>query len=224
MQSPRVLMGVLVLALACSCAEQPGGRPEAAFAPPSATTSTPIAPVTPTSTTVPSPVGELASASSARWDNLQRAHDPRRLPVRLLIDSLGVDSPISARGIDADGALELPSDNSTVAWFSGGAVPGDAGATLLAAHVDHDGLEGVFFHLRDLAPATTIRVALADGTTQTFVVDGAPTNVRKSALPGEQIFRTTGPSTLVLVTCGGTFDRTARSYEDNTIVTAHAAS
>ncbi len=94
----------------------------------------------------------------------------------------------------------------------------------MAAHVDHDGRAGVFYDLRGLEVGDEISVVAADGSMQSFVVDSLPTNVKKSALPAEQIFRTDGPATLVLVTCGGRFDRVARSYEENTIVTARLAS
>jgi hypothetical protein len=36
----------------------------------------------------------------------------------------------------------------------------------------------------------------------------------------DRIFARDGAPQLVLITCGGTFDRTIRSYEDNVVVTA----
>ena len=44
----------------------------------------------------------------------------------------------------------------------------------------------------------------------------------KAALPAD-LFATDGPPRLVLVTCGGRFDRTTRHYTDNVIVYAERA-
>jgi hypothetical protein len=39
-------------------------------------------------------------------------------------------------------------------------------------------------------------------------------------LPIEQLFVPDGPPGLVLITCGGSFDRGVRSYQDNIVVRA----
>jgi sortase (surface protein transpeptidase) len=222
----RCVLAVVVVGIAGSCGTQPNDRAAAvpvATTTTSAPTSVPTPPSTAAAGTTPVEIAGLAKASSARWDNLKPAHDPSLMPARLVIASMGIDAPIAAVGIDQDGALDLPADNSTVAWFADGSQPGGEGAALLAAHVDQNGRQGVFFRLRDLEPGTEIRVEAADATVRTFVVEGPPINVKKSALPVDQVFRTDGPSTLVLVTCGGRFDRVNRSYEDNTIVIARRA-
>ena len=221
--------GVLAVVLLSSC----WGRSSDTTTDPAGSTSgsatnvvtgpTPTSSPTSASPPAQASVDALPSARSERWDNLSRTIDPRRAPARIVIVALGVDAPVAPMGVAPDGALDLPEDNATVAWFADGAEPGAAGAALLAAHVDHDGRRGVFFGLRDLGAGAEIVVTSADGAVQTFVVDGPPSNVQKSALPRDQIFRTDGPPALVLVTCGGRFDRVTRSYEDNTIVTARPA-
>jgi hypothetical protein len=42
----------------------------------------------------------------------------------------------------------------------------------------------------------------------------------RDALPYDQLFSHDGPPRLVLITCGGVFDRASRSYSDNLVVTA----
>jgi hypothetical protein len=143
------------------------------------------------------------------------------LPVALRIPALGVDAPIVAAGTAGDdGGLDLPDDTTSVAWFRDGARPGASGSAVLAAHVDHDGAEGVFFSLADLAPGSPVEVVFADGSTQAFATTGDPVSRPKASLPIDEVFRRGGAPVLTLVTCGGRFDRAARSYEDNTIVTA----
>jgi hypothetical protein len=47
--------------------------------------------------------------------------------------------------------------------------------------------------------------------------------VDKDELPAEELFRTGGPPTLTLITCGGAFDRSIRHYRDNIILRARPA-
>jgi len=42
----------------------------------------------------------------------------------------------------------------------------------------------------------------------------------KADLAAAQVFRRDGDHALVLVTCGGAFDRTTRTYAENVVVTA----
>jgi hypothetical protein len=53
----------------------------------------------------------------------------------------------------------------------------------------------------------------------TFVVTGKE-QTAKTALPTEKIWNGASAPVLRLITCGGTFDRAARSYLDNVIVYA----
>jgi hypothetical protein len=59
----------------------------------------------------------------------------------------------------------------------------------------------------------------ADGSRRTYRIV-SNRRVPKPALRGQDLFRTTGPGRLALVTCGGGFDRARRSYLDNVIALA----
>lgn len=48
--------------------------------------------------------------------------------------------------------------------------------------------------------------------------------ISKAEVPLDRVFTLDGDPHLVLVTCGGAFDREARSYTDNYIVTAEKVS
>ena len=67
--------------------------------------------------------------------------------------------------------------------------------------------------------------ACSTGPTSEANADPTTTNassVDKDAFPSERVYApTTGPS-LRLITCGGRFDRSVRSYEDNVVVYASA--
>lgn len=142
-----------------------------------------------------------------------------RRPVRLRIDALDVDAPIEAFGRDDDGQLDVPADAATVAWYREGSVPGAAGSSVLAAHVDHDGRRGVFFDLDALRPGDVVRVDFDDGRASTFDVVRRR-RYAKEHLPVRRLFTRNGDAVLTLITCGGQFDASTRRYDANTVVQA----
>ena len=184
-------------ATAASIATTPTSPMIAAGAPsvPSATTST-----------IPLADGSLA----ARRDDLPA-------PVRLRVPAIGVDASVVAVGLTADGAeMDVP-EIDKVGWYRFGSKPAEAGTTLMAGHVDGEGRPGVFWSLRNLKRDAVIDVDAGTETKQYRVT--SVTKVPKTKLPAE-VFRRDGQPALVLVTCGGKFDKGAGHYEDNVVVTA----
>ena len=72
--------------------------------------------------------------------------------------------------------------------------------------------------IRDrLRAGAAIYVGLANGHTATFRVRRVVL-YPKDAFPDELIYTKVGPPELTLVTCGGQFDFSTRSYESNVVV------
>jgi sortase (surface protein transpeptidase) len=140
-------------------------------------------------------------------------------PVHIRISAIGVDSALIALGLAADGTLQVPVDGSVAGWFTGSPTPGERGPAVIAAHVDWNHAPGVFFHLRDLEPGAEVAVDRADGTTARFEVLEVE-QYPKDAFPTERVYGDIDHAGLRLITCGGSFDRTARSYRDNVVVYA----
>ena len=140
-------------------------------------------------------------------------------PVRLTIDDIGVDeAPVAGVGVLPDGRFEVP-DARVVGWYRFGPGPLDAGTSVLAAHLNYDGVNGVFRRLADVDVGAEVVVALADGDAARYRV----TEVRlidKNLLPPDEIWKRQGPRRLVLITCGGRYDASRRSYDDNVVVFA----
>lgn len=140
-------------------------------------------------------------------------------PRRVTIERLGIDSSLVGLGVGADGTLDVPSDFDTAGWHRGGTAPGDIGPAVLVGHVDsHEGA-AVFYRLRELAPGDRVHVQRVDGSTVVFEVYGQE-SVPKDAFPTERVYGPTDGAELRLLTCGGTFDEEARSYDDNVVVYA----
>lgn len=151
-------------------------------------------------------------------------------PMTISVPAIGVESaPIVPVGLEPDGEMEIPEDVEVLGWYEPsasfpdfpGVVPGaPTGTAVLSGHVDSRTQgRGVFYDLRLLDVGDEIEVSHADGTVTRFVVTGR-TSYDKDEIPLGEIFVWDGPSRLALITCGGEFDRTARSYTDNIVVLA----
>jgi hypothetical protein len=140
-------------------------------------------------------------------------------PVGLRIDALGVDAPVIPVGLEPDGGMEIPEDVQDIGWYSPGVRPGEKGSAVLSGHVDsYQQGPGAFFELRRLAVDDLVTLTHEDGTERTWRVV-AREQYGKDQLPIDQLFVWGGDrEQLVLITCGGEFDRTARSYADNIVV------
>ena len=141
-----------------------------------------------------------------------------RVPVHLRVAAIGVDQAVTAVGVAADGQLDVPDDAASVSWYRFGSGPTEPGSTVLAGHVDYGGRQGVFWRLDEVAVGQRIEVTSAAGV-DAFVVTSTR-RYAKTALPVDDLFGRQGTSRLILITCGGSFDRSVSSYRDNVVVTA----
>lgn len=140
-------------------------------------------------------------------------------PVGLSIPSIGVQSEVIPVGLEPNGEMEVP-PASQAGWYLYGPRAGEAdGTAVIAAHVDFGGERGVFFELRRLEVGSEVTVTDRAGASHRYRVTER-FQVDKDELPIEQLFVADGPPGLVLITCGGSFDRGVRSYEDNIVVRA----
>ena len=141
-------------------------------------------------------------------------------PVAVSIPALSVAGPLEELVADpATGELAAPHDPARAGWYAAGVVPGDQGPAVIGGHVDSRNGPGVFFRLRTLRPGDLVDVTRSDGRTVRFSVI-AVALYPKDRFPTEAVYGPTSGPELRLVTCGGTFDRSARSYDDNVVVDA----
>ena len=147
------------------------------------------------------------------------AQGPR--PVRITIEDLAITAPINPVGIVADTReMEVPNRHDLVGWYQYSPLPGaDEGSSVLAAHVDYNGRAGVFHELGTVEPGAVIVVDFEDGSSRVFEVTSGR-QYDKDRLPVDTIFAKSGDPILTLITCGGAFDSTSRSYEDNVVIYA----
>jgi hypothetical protein len=145
------------------------------------------------------------------------------LPLQLRIGSIAVDAPVVPVGLEPNGAMEIPEDVREIGWYDPdglGVRPGTTGTAVFASHVDSRSQgRGVLFELRQMRIGDTFEIDLEDGTTQTWRITEVA-QIPKASMPLTDIFTWAGPSRVVIITCGGEFDRARRSYVDNIVVYA----
>ncbi|MBC3763296.1 class F sortase [Quadrisphaera sp. RL12-1S] len=145
-------------------------------------------------------------------------------PVRVRVPSLGVDAPVDPVGAGEDGSVVVPEDGARTGWWAPGAAPGDAdGSVVLVGHVDTPAGPGALFRLREARAGQDVVVTDASGADHRYRV-GATAQVAKADLPSAELFTGTGAPRLVLISCGGEFDRASHRYADNVVVVADRVS
>jgi hypothetical protein len=146
-------------------------------------------------------------------------------PVSLEIPAIEVHSSLLRLRLNPDGTVEVPPlDSPDAGWYENSPTPGERGPAVILGHVDSARTgPGVFFDLRAVLPGDGITVGRADGTSASFRVDRVA-EYPKTAFPTAAVYGDIDHAGLRLITCGGAFDRSARSYEDNIVVYASAVS
>ncbi len=140
-------------------------------------------------------------------------------PVAVSIPSVGVDSsPIDGVGVEPNGELEVP-EADRVGWYEYGPAPGQAGSSVLAAHIAYNGENGAFRYLSDADVGDRVEVEFSDGSTQAYeIIEMAQYD--KDELPFDRVFARDGEPVITLITCGGDFQPSVDSYEDNVVAYA----
>ena len=154
---------------------------------------------------------------------------------RLRIPSIGVDAPIAARTVAANGDSPMPLGPSDVAWydfgpFAGlGGTPGGGQNAVFSGHVDYVARvpwagtryagPAVFARLGEVKVGDTIEVA-RNGQTLTYTVAWTLKVDADRAKWGEYWNASVLVDSITLYTCAGDFDTSSISYSDRVIVRA----
>jgi LPXTG-site transpeptidase (sortase) family protein len=150
-------------------------------------------------------------------------HVKHHPPQRIQIPALGVDASVRSVGMADQVTMEIPDDIREVGWFRYSALPSaDLGTLVLVGHRDGTSdPHGVFRNLGELKPNVVIVVAdTAQQRRRYRVVDVSLVDKASFATLAPSIFVDDGDHRLVLLTCGGAYDRSRGGYQANVVVTA----
>lgn len=165
------------------------------------------------------PAGSSAETTSAAPAEV--AALGRSTPAKVRVPKIGAESSLVALGLNKDQTIQVPpvSQPMQAGWYDGAPTPGEKGPAIVLGHVDGAGKPGIFYKLREVAVGDEVLVDREDGKTVRFVVHETQ-QVAKKDFPTERVYGDTERPELRLITCGGIFDKGARSYQDNIIVYA----
>ena len=174
----------------------------------------------------PGPAAVTAAPGTPQPDGLvaegfrsSRTYEAVAPPVRIRIPSMNVDSRLIGLGLQKDGSVEVPEAVDVAGWYDGGARPGQDGPAVILGHVDSENAPGIFFDLVNVKKGALVRIDRADGTSVRFRINHVE-KVPKTRFPTDLVYAPSLDPTLRLVTCGGSFDHSRRSYRDNVIAFA----
>jgi sortase (surface protein transpeptidase) len=162
------------------------------------------------------------STTDNRWEPARAAASPSASPrpERLKIASIGVDTSLEDLTLDANGTLHAPIDYQRAGWYAQGTSPGDVGPAVIAGHVDSKTGPAVFFHLPELRKGAIVEVTRGGAQVKFRVL--AVKKYPKAEFPTDEVYGPTPNAQLRLITCGGAFDHSRKSYVDNVVVYAVA--
>ncbi len=166
---------------------------------------------------IPLRFSEAVSINDDLVDDRRDGVGPR--PARVLLGPIGLDAEVFPIGLDRNNALAVPRRADIAGWWSGGAVPGESGPTVIVGHFDSKVAAGVFERLPATKVGQSMVVVQSDGSKYLYRVSEVE-KLKKSVFPTNKVYGATAESTLRLITCGGAFDRSTGHYVDNLIVYA----
>ncbi|MDA8384754.1 MAG: class F sortase [Actinomycetota bacterium] len=144
------------------------------------------------------------------------------IPVSVSIPSVGIGTVKVTPEGDPGGVLGVPAIQNGWGWWYGGAEPGTGkGTILMDGHVDWYGYgNGPAHQIWYVKPGTLATVYGPNGEARTYVAVSLQTYLKTSlSSVAGNLFSQQGPERLVIVTCGGSFDYGAGSWNSNVIAT-----
>jgi sortase (surface protein transpeptidase) len=129
-------------------------------------------------------------------------------PVRLIIPSIDLSSPIVPVGVNSKGEMAVPSGSTNnIGWYKGGPMPGSPGSAVLDAHV--------FAALKDLRYVKVgdpVYVLTKGGTRLRFIVKES-TVFTLSEITSDILFGRSGGRWLNIITCAGAYIPSLGTYD-----------
>ncbi|MDB4978458.1 MAG: peptidase sortase [Candidatus Peribacteria bacterium] len=168
----------------------------------------------------PQPVsvsGSTAGISPGMAQTFQSSDIQAGFPIRLRIRNIHVDAAVEQVGTNENQEMQTPTEWNNVGWYAPGPRPGQQGTAVMAGHLDSKTGKAVFWDLQKLKPGDTVDVVDSAGHTLTFTVKHKETYTDTTA-PMQKIFGQTDGIHLNLITCGGTWNKTAGRYEEKLVV------
>jgi LPXTG-site transpeptidase (sortase) family protein len=141
-------------------------------------------------------------------------------PKYINLPSIQAGGFIQKMGIDQNMQIAAPSNVNLAGWYVNSAIPGQAGLSIIDGHVDGLASPGIFKRLSQLKADDQFVIELGNGTKLNYSVMSVALVANDKAVGTLFSQEPEVHSQLNLITCGGTFNRTSKNYEQRVIVAA----
>lgn len=142
-------------------------------------------------------------------------------PKKIIIPSVGIDGFVQKVGVDQNNQIAVPNNVHMAGWFIDSVRPGEKGLSIIDAHLDgRINAEALFSTLPSVKQNDAITVEFGDGSQKVFIVSEmheVGLNEASSVLFSQN---PTATNQLNLITCVGTYDKAANTYDKRFIVYA----
>lgn len=139
-------------------------------------------------------------------------------PKYITLPTIKAEGFVEKVGVDQNTQIAVPTNINLAGWYTEALAPGQAGLSIIDGHLDGYKHDGIFKNLEKLKTDQTYVIERGDGKRLTYkvkTVTSVPTDQAATKL------FTHDPaikSQLNLITCGGTFNKDKKQYENRVIV------
>jgi sortase A len=139
-------------------------------------------------------------------------------PINLKIPKINVNANVESVGMDTQDEMGVPANSANAAWFNQGPRPGEKGTAVIDGHYGwKNGIPAVFDNLSKLKKGDKIYIEDEKVGVITFIVRETRTYKENENAAG--VFSSTdGKAHLNLITCGGTWNKSEKSYSNRYVV------
>jgi sortase (surface protein transpeptidase) len=142
----------------------------------------------------------------------------RTIPITLQIPKINVKADVESVAMDKEGKMDIPKKDENVAWYNLGGRVGKMGNAVFAGHLDtKTGSPAVFWDISKLTVGDEISVLDDQGKKYIYKVVNKKT-YPDARFPLQEVFGDTTKKRLNLITCQGTYDKSAHNYSDRLVV------
>lgn len=153
-------------------------------------------------------------------DECESYQVPTNEPRKIEITSIGVAGCIQRVGIDQHNQIAVPTNIHLAGWYTDSVVPGEKGVSVIDGHVLGRYSSAIFGRLGEVRPGDTVRIQRGDASWLAFsVVDVHRYSIDETMSHLLQPLEGTDAQ-VTLITCSGTYDSRAKTYDQRMIVRA----
>lgn len=138
-------------------------------------------------------------------------------PRKIELPSIGASGCIQKVGLDQNNAIAVPTNVHVAGWYVESVLPTQPGLSIIDGHVLGRYGDAIFTNLKNLKQNDAMRIQLGDKSWHEFIVVSVSTYDVEETM--SEVYKPfDGDNQLVLITCGGIYDKDSKTYSERVVV------